>query len=73
MWSLNRFNRPSWTTGLCIAAGFVCAIAAGVIEFWEVKRRKKLQKAGKVAPPEDVVRRNSAFQGVEKATADTVV
>jgi hypothetical protein len=71
MWSLNRFNRPSWVTGLCISASFVCAIFAGGIEWWEVRRRKKLQKIGKIAPSEDTVRRNSEM--VEKAPADTSV
>ena len=78
MWSLNRFNRPSWSTGLCISASFLCAIVAAGIEFWEVRRRKKLQKAGKVAPSQEVVRRNSMIevvrpQGIEKATADNIV
>lgn len=59
MWSMNRFVRPGWVTGLCIAVSFLCAIGAGGIEWWEVRRRKKLQRAGKVAPPVDVVRRNS--------------
>jgi len=53
MWSMNRFVRPGWTTGLCIAVSF------SWIEWLEVRRRKKLQRVGKVAPPEDVVRRNS--------------
>jgi len=59
MWSMNRFVRPGWTTGLCIAVSFSCAIGAAGIEWLEVRRRKKLQRVGKVAPPEDVVRRNS--------------
>lgn len=71
MWSLNRFARPPWTTGLCITVSFLCVIAAGVIEWWEVRRRKKLQRIGKLAPPEDVVRRNSV--AVEKVTGDNVV
>ena len=71
MWCLNRFARPSWTTGLCIAVSFLCAIAAGVIEWWEVRRRKKLQRAGKMAPPEEIVRINSA--AVEKAKGDAIV
>jgi len=44
---------------LCIAVSFSCAIGAAGIELWEVRRRKKLQRVGKVAPPEEVVRRNS--------------
>ena len=68
MWAMNRFRRPPWVTGLCIAVSFLCAIAAGVVEWWEVRRRKKLQRAGKVAPPVDVVRRNSeAFEKITSA------
>jgi hypothetical protein len=59
MWALNRYDRPGWVTGLCITVSFLCAIFAGGIEFWEVRRRKKLQKQGKVAPCLDVVKRNS--------------
>ena len=60
MWAINRFNRPSWVTGLCISVSFLCAMVAGGIEWWEVRRRKKLQKEGKLPPAEDIVRRNSA-------------
>jgi hypothetical protein len=70
MWSMNRFVRPGWTTGLCITVSFLCAIFAGGIEFWEVRRRKKLQKAGKVAPPVSESRRGS--QVVEKVAEDIV-
>src|SRR5579862_5372252 len=38
MWTMNRYNRPSWVTGVCIAVSFLCAIAAGGIEWWEVRR-----------------------------------
>jgi hypothetical protein len=51
MWTMNRFQRPGWVTGVCIAVSFLCAIFAGGIEWWEVRRRKKLQKMGIVAPP----------------------
>lgn len=59
MWSLNRYVRPPWVTGVCIAVSFLCAIFAGGIEWWEVRRRNKLQRAGKLAPSIDIVRRNS--------------
>ena len=51
MWSMNRFQRPGWVTGVCIAISFLCAIFAGGIEWWEVRRRNKLQNLGIVAPP----------------------
>lgn len=40
MWHFNRFTRPSWTTGLLIAASFSCVIVAGVVMFVEAKRIK---------------------------------
>ena len=58
MWTMSRYVRPAWSVGLTISAGFLCAIGAGGIEFWEVRRRKKLQKLGKIAPPVDVVERS---------------
>jgi hypothetical protein len=58
MWTMNRITRPSWCIGLTISAGFICAIGAGGIEFWEVRRRKKLQKLGKIAPPVQVLEKN---------------
>jgi hypothetical protein len=61
---MNRFERPGWVTGVCITVSFLCAIFAGAIEWWEVRRRKKLQKAGKVAPPLEKVK--SPVTGNEK-------
>jgi len=62
MWTMNRYVRPAWCIGVAITAGFLCAIGGGGIEFWEVLRRKKLQKLGKIAPPVDIVEnyRNSS-------------
>ena len=56
MWSMNRFDRPSALTAIAITISFLCAIAAGAVELWEVRRRKKLQKLGKLAPSRDVVK-----------------
>jgi hypothetical protein len=41
MWALNRFNRPSWTTGLFV--GLACGAAAvpGIVMWLEKKRVKK--------------------------------
>jgi hypothetical protein len=59
MWSMTRYNRPSWVTGVCIAVSFLCVMIAGGIEWVQVRKRKKLQKLGKLPPPEDVVRKAS--------------
>ncbi|EED13496.1 conserved hypothetical protein [Talaromyces stipitatus ATCC 10500] len=41
MWGMNRFNRPSWTTGLFVALACVVAGIAGHMVFRETKRRAK--------------------------------
>jgi len=65
MWCMTRYNRPSWVTGMCIAVSFLCAIVAGGIEWSEVRKRKKLQKLGKVPPDEELLRRNNQKETVE--------
>jgi hypothetical protein len=73
MWSLNRFDRPGWVTGVCISVSFLCAIAAGAIEWWEVRRRKKLQRAGKVAPPlDEIEERNSSSKEKDPQSPEIV-
>src|ERR1700738_526861 len=72
MWTMNRFQRPGWVTGLCIAVSFLCAIIAGGIEWWEVRRRKKLQKLGIVAPPLEMEKNPSTEEkDIEKGGEDT--
>jgi hypothetical protein len=41
MWVLNRFDRPSWTTGLLVALACVAAGIPGIIMWMEKKRIKK--------------------------------
>lgn len=41
MWALNRFNRPSWTTGLFVGLACVVAGVAGILMWLEKKRVKK--------------------------------
>ncbi|KAG2420453.1 hypothetical protein HFD88_000065 [Aspergillus terreus] len=42
MWEMNRFNRPSWTTGLFVALACVVAGAAGYMVFRETRRLARL-------------------------------
>ncbi|KAF8165252.1 hypothetical protein B0H34DRAFT_688456 [Crassisporium funariophilum] len=61
MWSLNRFQRPAWSTGILIPASFLCGIAAAVL-IWrggertkrveEVKERLRAALADKQLPKE---------------------
>jgi len=31
MWGLNRFERPAWSTGILIPAGFICGISSAIL------------------------------------------
>ncbi|KAJ5238042.1 hypothetical protein N7489_008133 [Penicillium chrysogenum] len=41
MWAMNRFDRPSWTTGLFVGLACVVAGVAGIVMWLEKKRVKK--------------------------------
>ncbi len=41
MWSLNRFQRPAWTTATTLPACFVAGIAAGVYIWWGGKKTRR--------------------------------
>jgi hypothetical protein len=44
MWSLNRFNRPAWTTGLLIPLAFGCGICSGVLIWQGGKKTKRTER-----------------------------
>lgn len=43
MWGYNRYDRPSWSTGLFVAMAFIVAMMAGLMQFNEGKRIKKVE------------------------------
>ncbi|PHH58957.1 hypothetical protein CDD81_4058 [Ophiocordyceps australis] len=43
MWGLNRYNRPSWSTGLFVALGCGVAAIGGAIMFAEAKTIKSIE------------------------------
>ena len=43
MWGLNRYDRPSWSTGLFVALACVVAGLGGLMQFIEGKRIKKVE------------------------------
>jgi len=45
MWGMNRYNRPSWSTGLFVALAFIVAGMAGGQVWWETKQVKKIEGA----------------------------
>jgi len=43
MWGMNRYSRPSWSTGLFIALACGVAGVGGVVSFIEGKRVKRVE------------------------------
>lgn len=43
MWALNRFDRPSWSTGLFVALACIVAAVAGIMMFLEGKKVKGIE------------------------------
>jgi hypothetical protein len=41
MWGMNRFNRPSWSTGLFVCLACLVAAAAGIVMWLEKKRVRR--------------------------------
>ncbi|KAJ5775079.1 uncharacterized protein N7511_000090 [Penicillium nucicola] len=41
MWAMNRFNRPSWSTGLFVCLACLVAAAAGIVMWLEKKRIRR--------------------------------
>lgn len=44
MWSLNRFDRPAWTTGLLIPLAFGCGIISGILIWQGGKKTKRTER-----------------------------
>ncbi len=43
MWGLNRYNRPSWATGLFVALACIVAACGGIMIFMEGKKVKSVE------------------------------
>lgn len=43
MWGMNRYDRPSWSTGLWVALAIIFAAVGGLIMFFEGKRVKGIE------------------------------
>jgi len=44
MWSMNRFERPAWTTASLITLAFGCGIASGIFIWRAGKRTKRTER-----------------------------
>lgn len=43
MWGMNRYDRPSWSTGLFVALGCIVAAVGGLVMFFEGKTVKSIE------------------------------
>jgi hypothetical protein len=43
MWGLNRYDRPSWSTGLFVALACIVAAIGGIVMFIEGKKVKGIE------------------------------
>lgn len=43
MWGMNRFDRPSWSTGLFIALACIVSGIGGILSFTEGRKIKKIE------------------------------
>ncbi|RAL60800.1 hypothetical protein DID88_009905 [Monilinia fructigena] len=43
MWGLNRYDRPSWSTGLFVALACIVAACGGIMSFMEAKNVKAIE------------------------------
>jgi hypothetical protein len=44
MWSMNRFQRPAWTTSILILLAFSCGIISGILIWRGGKRTKRTER-----------------------------
>jgi len=63
MWGMNRYERPSWSTGLFVALAFLVAGLAGGQVWWETRKVKRIEgdrkKEEKKAPKKEKKRGRS--------------
>ena len=43
MWGMNRYDRPSWSTGFLVALGMIIAMLGGLVTFLEGKKVKSIE------------------------------
>ncbi|PCH41098.1 hypothetical protein WOLCODRAFT_89020 [Wolfiporia cocos MD-104 SS10] len=44
MWSMNRFQRPAWTTATTLPLAFVAGIVAGFLIYWGGRKTKRVKE-----------------------------
>jgi hypothetical protein len=58
MWGLNRYNRPSWSTGLFVALASIVAAMGGIMSFVEGKKVKGIEGVPVSEKDQEVLRRD---------------
>lgn len=43
MWGMNRYDRPSWSTGFLVAIGCIIAMVGGLVMFFEGRKVKRIE------------------------------
>lgn len=67
MWSMNRFQRPAWTTSVLILFAFTCGIVSGVMIWRGGKKTKRTERV------EERLRRVLEMDELEHALAPETV
>lgn len=58
MWGMNRYNRPSWSTGLFVALAMIVAAAGGIMSFVEGKHVKAIEGVPVTEKEKEILRRD---------------
>jgi hypothetical protein len=76
MWGLNRYDRPSWSTGFFIACACIIAAVGGVVSYKEGKKIKKVEGVNPspaVAKELEKMQRQQQQDGLELANTNSTV
>ena len=71
MWGMNRFDRPSWSTGLFIALACIVSGVGGIMSFNEGKKIKRVEGVHPNATAEEETRKVRSGETFELHFTDT--
>jgi hypothetical protein len=71
MWGMNRFDRPSWSTGLFIALACIISGVGGIMSFNEGKKIKRVEGVHPNATAEEETRKVRSGETFELHFTDT--
>jgi hypothetical protein len=71
MWGMNRYDRPSWSTGFFIACACVIAAAGGIVSFKEGKKIKRVEGVNPSPAVAKELERMQREEGLELANTNT--